>query len=106
MPVDPLVSSSIAKTDVMFQRFYIVGSNQSDERFRVLKIDRTSGNELNVIDDEVVYSKQEITELLGMIENGNKSSGGLHKVVSFFGIVGGCCPSFHMGIRTVWYNGE
>ncbi|KAJ3004687.1 phosphatidylinositol-3,5-bisphosphate 5-phosphatase [Thoreauomyces humboldtii] len=69
-------------------RFFIVGSNQSDERFRVLKIDRTDGNELNVINDEVVYSKSEIKELLTMIENGNKSSGGLHKVASFFGIVG------------------
>ncbi|KAI8918447.1 SacI homology domain-containing protein [Powellomyces hirtus] len=69
-------------------RFFIVGSNQSDERFRVLKIDRTDANELNVIDDEVVYSKAEIQELLSMIENGNKASGGLHKVASFFGIVG------------------
>ncbi|KAI8815982.1 Sac phosphatase domain-containing protein [Fimicolochytrium jonesii] len=69
-------------------RFFIVGSNQSDERFRVLKIDRTDGNELNIIDDEVVYTKVEIQELLTMIETGNKSSGGLHKVASFFGIVG------------------
>ncbi|KND03050.1 phosphatidylinositol-3,5-bisphosphate 5-phosphatase [Spizellomyces punctatus DAOM BR117] len=69
-------------------RFYVVGSNQSDERFRVLKIDRTSGSELNVIDDEVVYTKPEVMDLLGMIENGNKNSGGLHKVASFFGIVG------------------
>ncbi|KAI8589540.1 polyphosphoinositide phosphatase Fig4 [Geranomyces variabilis] len=69
-------------------RFFIVGSNQSDERFRVLKIDRTDGNELNVIEDEVVYTKVEMQELLSMIENGNKASGGLHKVASFFGIVG------------------
>ncbi|KAI9106321.1 SacI homology domain-containing protein [Phlyctochytrium arcticum] len=68
-------------------RFFIVGSNQSDEQFRVLKIDRTS-LDLNIIDDEVVYNKPDIMELLRMIENGNKGSGGLHKVCSFFGIIG------------------
>ena len=66
----------------------MVGSNQGDDHFRVLKIDRTAVTELNVTDDEVVYSKQEVLELLSMIEDGNRSSGGLHKVTAFFGIVG------------------
>ncbi|KAI9193603.1 Sac phosphatase domain-containing protein [Polychytrium aggregatum] len=69
-------------------RFYMVGSNQADDHFRVLKIDRTIPTELNITEDDYVYSKQEIRELLTMIEEGNKVSGGLHRVSSFFGIVG------------------
>ncbi|KAL1920313.1 uncharacterized protein VTP21DRAFT_1459 [Calcarisporiella thermophila] len=69
-------------------RFYIVGTNQSDNRFRVLKIDRTDPTELSVTEDATKYTREEINQLLEMIENGNKSSGGLREVCSAYGIVG------------------
>ncbi|CAG8608140.1 3388_t:CDS:2, partial [Funneliformis caledonium] len=68
--------------------YYMVGSNQSDNRFRILKIDRTTPTELTVIEDDVIYSKQEITDILTVLEEGNRVSGGLNKVVMAYGIVG------------------
>lgn len=41
---------------------------------------------LSLVDDGISYSKQEIIQLLAMIEAGN--NGRLRKVSSFFGIVG------------------
>lgn len=38
---------------VFFQRFYLVGSNDAETRFRVLKIDRTEPKELVLSDDKV-----------------------------------------------------
>ena len=35
------------------QRFYVVGSNNTETRFRVLKIDRTEPKELHITDDKV-----------------------------------------------------
>ncbi|KAJ1975957.1 phosphatidylinositol-3,5-bisphosphate 5-phosphatase [Dimargaris verticillata] len=69
-------------------RYYIVGSNPSDTRFRVLKIDRTTTSALHLVEDDVVYDKEQIRDLLSMIELGNKTTGGLHKVVTAYGIVG------------------
>ncbi|KAJ1658606.1 phosphatidylinositol-3,5-bisphosphate 5-phosphatase [Dispira simplex] len=69
-------------------RYYVVGSSPSDTRFRVLKIDRTSGSSLQLVEDNVIYTKEEITDLLAMIAEGNRASGGLHKVVTAYGIVG------------------
>ncbi|KAG9290856.1 hypothetical protein G9A89_011005 [Geosiphon pyriformis] len=68
--------------------YYMIGSNQSDNRFRILKIDRNSANELNVIEDDVIYSKQQINDILTVLDEGNKISGGLKKVSCVFGIVG------------------
>jgi hypothetical protein len=73
------------------QRLYVVASNQSDSRYRVLKIDRTSpvGEVLPVTEDGVIYSRTEVTDLLKMIEEGNRNSGGLVRACpSFYGIVG------------------
>ncbi|PWN45152.1 hypothetical protein IE81DRAFT_320325 [Ceraceosorus guamensis] len=44
--------------------------------------------ELNITSDRVVYSRQQVTELLDMINEGNRSSGGLKEVGRFYGIVG------------------
>ncbi|KAI9330793.1 SacI homology domain-containing protein [Zopfochytrium polystomum] len=69
-------------------RFYIIGFNKTQDCMRVLKIDRTTPYELNVTEDDVTYNKAEIRDLITMIENGNKASGGLHKVTQCHGIVG------------------
>ncbi|XP_069675113.1 polyphosphoinositide phosphatase isoform X2 [Periplaneta americana] len=77
-------------------RFYLIGSNNTQTRFRVLKIDRMEPYELSVTDDKVEYSQEEIRDLVTMIDVGNRtragqrsSNSGVTKVVSAFGIVGG-----------------
>jgi len=73
-------------------RFYVVASNTSDSLHRIIKIDRTSQDELVVIEDEAVYSGRQMTAMLKMLEDGNKASGGLGKPKVFFGIIGMCVP--------------
>jgi hypothetical protein len=48
----------------MFQRYYLVGSNNTESKFRVLKLDRTEPRELGISDDKIVYTAKEIRELL------------------------------------------
>ncbi|KAH9498506.1 phosphatidylinositol-3,5-bisphosphate 5-phosphatase [Bulinus truncatus] len=75
-------------------RYYIVGSNKTETRFRVLKIDRTEPRELVIHDDKVEYSRSEIRSVLSMIDGGNKSkkqgsgTNGLSKNISAFGLAG------------------
>ncbi|KAF3163708.1 phosphatidylinositol-3,5-bisphosphate 5-phosphatase [Orbilia oligospora] len=70
-------------------RYYIVGSDSQDERYRMLKIDRTvDPGELSIIEDDVVYSKDELTQLLAAIEDGNLAHGGLKKRCAMWGILG------------------
>lgn len=69
-------------------RYYIVASNTSDSRHRIIKIDRTSQDELAVVEDEAVYSGKQMSAMLKMLDDGNKSSGGLGKARVFFGIAG------------------
>ena len=57
-----------------------MGSNVTQTKFRVLKIDRTEPTELIVIDDKVEYTLPEIKDMLMRIDLGNRSknpSGGL-----------------------------
>ncbi|XP_043259095.1 polyphosphoinositide phosphatase isoform X2 [Colletes gigas] len=76
-------------------RFYLMGSNNALTRFRVLKIDRTEPKELIVVDDKREYTKDEIKDLVYMIDMGNltragqrSNMGGVSRVISAFGIVG------------------
>ncbi|KAH9893933.1 SacI homology domain-containing protein [Cubamyces lactineus] len=69
-------------------RFYVVASNTSDSRHRIIKIDRTSQDELIVVEDEAVYSGKQMSAMLKMLEDGNKGCGGLGKARVFFGIAG------------------
>ena len=41
-------------------RIYIVGSNNMETKFRVLKIDRTEPRALKISDDKMVYSQKEV----------------------------------------------
>ncbi|KAJ0024453.1 hypothetical protein Pint_07030 [Pistacia integerrima] len=52
-------------------RFYLIGSDSSKRFFRVLKIDRSEPSDLNISEDPVVYSPQEIKNLLQRIDEGN-----------------------------------
>jgi hypothetical protein len=70
-------------------RFYIVGINLAETRFRILKIDRTSeSDELSVTEDDMVYTKREMVHLLDAIDDGNKSSGGLKQKSSAWALLG------------------
>lgn len=66
--------------------FYLVGSNNLQTRFSVLKIDRTEPRELIIHDDKVEWTQQEIQDLINMIDSGNRHC--LTNVTSAFGIVG------------------
>ncbi|XP_042795494.1 polyphosphoinositide phosphatase isoform X7 [Panthera leo] len=92
-------------------RYFLVGSNHAETKYRVLKIDRTEPKDLVIIDDRIsgfsnmlvatvwnpfshVYTQQEVRELLGRLDLGNrtkmgqKGSSGLFRAVSAFGVVG------------------
>lgn len=70
-------------------RYYFVGQDIMETRFRILKIDRTSdvGN-LNISEDEIVYTKKEMDQILNTIEDGNKSTGGIKIRTVTWGIIG------------------
>lgn len=69
-------------------RFFIIASNTSDSRHRIIKIDRTSQEELNIVEDEVEYTGKQMSAMLKMLDDGNRASGGLGKAKVFFGIAG------------------
>jgi phosphatidylinositol 3,5-bisphosphate 5-phosphatase len=127
-------------------RFYIVASNTSDSRHKIIKIDRTAppstngqqqqrggvstnginglrddtsgaateggdtdggpgggeastgGMGVGVVEDDALYSGKQMSEMLKMLDDGNKASGGLGKARVFFGVAGLClwflCFSF------------
>ncbi|KAL5729842.1 Phosphoinositide phosphatase sac1 [Ranunculus cassubicifolius] len=69
-------------------RYYLIGSDRNKRFFRVLKIDRSEPSELNISEDPVVYSQQEVKNLLQRISEGNRSTGGLVFVAKVYGIAG------------------
>ncbi|XP_053566823.1 polyphosphoinositide phosphatase [Bombina bombina] len=95
LPAAPIISG-IQKL-ILYEtraRHFLVGSNHAETKYRVLKIDRTEPKDLVIIDDKHVYNQQEVRELLGRLDLGNrtkmgqKGSSGLSRAVSAFGIVG------------------
>ena len=68
--------------------FYIVGGDLLDQRFRILKLERSESGDLNVQEDEIVYTKRETNQILNAIDEGNKNSGGLKLKASFWGLLG------------------
>lgn len=70
-------------------RFYLVGADIMDTHYRVLKIDRTSPpGHLNIFEDDIVYSKREMNQLLNAIDDGNKGTGGMRLKCSAWGLLG------------------
>lgn len=95
--VHPICCTQKIKVYETRTRFYLVGSNSSQTRFRILKIDRTEPTEINVIDDKVEYNRREIRDLLHRIDVGNrpkslksyeKGSFGLTYRCTAYGILG------------------
>lgn len=78
-------------------RFYVVASNTSDSRHRIMKIDRTAPQEeLVVQEDEAVYTGKQMSGVLKMLEDGNRASGGLGKARVIFGIAGESCRHYFL----------
>lgn len=70
-------------------RFYLVGADIIDKHYRVLKIDRTAPpGHLNIFEDDIVYSKREMNQLLNAIDDGNKGTGGMKLKCSTWGLLG------------------
>jgi hypothetical protein len=70
-------------------RYYIVGGDIMDQRFRILTIDRTAdAGELSIAEDDIVYTKKETSQLLNALDDGNKSTGGLKFKCSTWGLLG------------------
>lgn len=70
-------------------RYYIVGGDLADAQFRILKIDRSvNSGDLSIAEDDIVYSKKEVDQLLNAIGDGNRSTGGLHLKYNIWGVLG------------------
>ena len=70
-------------------RYYLVGGDIVDRKFRILKIDRTAeSGDLSIAEDDIIYTKKEMNQLLNAIDEGNKISGGLKLKCSTWGLLG------------------
>lgn len=70
------------------QKFFIVGSNNNQTKFRILRLDRTEPYELNILDDGLEYNEKEVHQMLQYGIKTKNSSATLPKPLSAFGIVG------------------
>ena len=70
-------------------RYYLVGGDIMDRKFRILKIDRTvDSGDLSIAEDDIVYTKKEMNQLLNAVDDGNRNSGGLKFKCSTWGLLG------------------
>ncbi|CAJ2512161.1 Uu.00g051760.m01.CDS01 [Anthostomella pinea] len=70
-------------------RYYIVGADVTEKRYRILKIDRnTHDSDLSITDDKIVYNKIEMNALLDTIDDGNKGTGGIKQRCTTWGLLG------------------
>lgn len=71
-------------------RFYIVGGDVTEKRYRILKIDRTGDDtsELSITDDKTVYNQKDMNQLLDTIDDGNRGTGGLKLRCTTWGLLG------------------
>lgn len=70
-------------------RYYIVGADITEKRYRILKISRNSHESgLNMVDDKHIYSQKEMNQLLNTIDDGNKSTGGIKLRCTTWGVLG------------------
>ncbi|KAK3323540.1 SacI homology domain-containing protein [Cercophora scortea] len=71
-------------------RFYIVGGDVTEKRYRILKIDRTIDDaaDLSITDDKTIYTQKDMNQLLDTIDDGNKGTGGLRLRCTAWGLLG------------------
>lgn len=73
------------------QRFYyIIGSDLLRESYRILKISRVADpGELDIVEDDIVYTQKETQQIVNAVDEGNRSTGGLKvKTNEFWGLLG------------------
>ncbi|KAL0757363.1 hypothetical protein Bca101_095031 [Brassica carinata] len=68
--------------------YYLIGRDEKKAFWRILKIDRTDPNELNLFEDPTRYTHDEITQLKKWISRGNQKYGGLRAETTCYGIIG------------------
>ena len=78
-------------------RYYIVGGDVTERRYRILKVDRNThecaegdddSGALSITDDGIVYSPREMNALLDTIDDGNRSTGGIKQRSTAWGLLG------------------
>lgn len=70
-------------------RYYIVGGDVTEKRYRILKIDRTvDDSDLSITDDKIVYTQKQMNQLLDTIDDGNKGTGGIRLKCTTWGLLG------------------
>jgi len=71
-------------------RYWITGADIADKHYRLLRIDRTSPpGQIMLFEDETIYDRRQMNEVLTSIDQGNKATGGLRmKYSSFWGLLG------------------
>ncbi|KAK8052529.1 phosphatidylinositol-3-5-bisphosphate 5-phosphatase [Apiospora rasikravindrae] len=72
-------------------RYYIVGGDVTEKRYRILKVDRNThepDSELTITDDKIIYSQKEMNALLDTIDDGNKGTGGIKQRCTAWGLLG------------------
>lgn len=70
-------------------RYFMVGQDMMEKHFRIMTIDRTAGpNHLNIREDDIVYDRREMNQLINTIEEGNKNVGGMKLKCSSWGLLG------------------
>lgn len=70
--------------------YYIIGSDMLRESYRILKISRTADHgELDIVEDDIVYTQRETQQIVNAIDEGNRATGGLKvKHGEFWGLLG------------------
>lgn len=70
--------------------YYIIGSDLLRESYRILKISRVADQgELDIVEDDIVYTQKETQQIVNAIDEGNRSTGGLKvKTNEFWGLLG------------------
>ncbi|KAJ3577933.1 hypothetical protein NPX13_g2636 [Xylaria arbuscula] len=71
-------------------RYYIVGGDVPEKRFRILKIERNTHDDpnLSLHEDTTIYGRKEMNALLDTIDHGNKSTGGIKQRCTTWGLLG------------------
>jgi hypothetical protein len=72
----------------VLQTFYILGTNTDKTLWRLLKIDRMEPSELNIDEDCTMYSQSEYLDLLKVLDEEHRSTGGINFVTNCCGIIG------------------
>jgi hypothetical protein len=72
--------------------YYLIGCDANETQYRILKLNRNvlkpKSLEDILIEDPVVYNGDDLESLLEMINDGNKSTGGIKQVTVAYGLVG------------------